>query len=66
MDLVSAIHEIAPFDTVEPHSSGVVLRPLANGDEGELRRIHATTEVARWWGYLGSFHIRMRPEVESG
>jgi aminoglycoside 6'-N-acetyltransferase len=49
MDLVSAIHEIAPFDTVEPHPSGVTLRPLANGDEVELRRIHATAEVARWW-----------------
>jgi aminoglycoside 6'-N-acetyltransferase len=27
----------------------VNLRPLAPGDEGELRRIHATPEVARWW-----------------
>ncbi len=26
------------------------LRPLAEGDEEELRRIHATPEVARWWG----------------
>lgn len=25
------------------------LRPLAEGDEPELRRIHATPEVARWW-----------------
>lgn len=31
------------------HSSGIVLRPLADGDEAELRRIHATAEVARWW-----------------
>jgi aminoglycoside 6'-N-acetyltransferase len=29
--------------------SDVVLRPLAHGDESELRRIHATAEVARWW-----------------
>jgi aminoglycoside 6'-N-acetyltransferase len=25
------------------------LRPLARGDEPELRRIHATPEVRRWW-----------------
>jgi len=30
-------------------SSGVVLRPLAEADAGELRRIHNTPEVARWW-----------------
>jgi aminoglycoside 6'-N-acetyltransferase len=27
----------------------VVLRPLAVGDEAELRRIHATPEVVLWW-----------------
>jgi len=27
----------------------MVLRPLAEGDQPELRRIHATPEVARWW-----------------
>jgi aminoglycoside 6'-N-acetyltransferase len=27
----------------------VILRPLAEGDEVELRRIHETPEVARWW-----------------
>lgn len=27
----------------------LVLRPLAQGDEVELRRIHATPEVIRWW-----------------
>lgn len=27
----------------------LILRPLAEGDEAELRRIHATPEVARWW-----------------
>jgi aminoglycoside 6'-N-acetyltransferase len=26
------------------------LRPLAKGDEKELRRIHTAPEVARWWG----------------
>lgn len=29
--------------------SGVVLRPLAPGDAPELRRIHMTPEVQRWW-----------------
>ena len=27
----------------------MILRPLASGDEAELRRIHTTPEVARWW-----------------
>jgi aminoglycoside 6'-N-acetyltransferase len=27
----------------------MVLRPLAEGDEDELRRIHETPEVSRWW-----------------
>jgi aminoglycoside 6'-N-acetyltransferase len=27
----------------------VALRPLAQGDEAELRRIHLTPEVMRWW-----------------
>lgn len=27
----------------------MTLRPLAAGDEAELRRIHATPEVVRWW-----------------
>jgi aminoglycoside 6'-N-acetyltransferase len=27
----------------------IELRPLAEGDEAELRRIHSTPEVARWW-----------------
>jgi aminoglycoside 6'-N-acetyltransferase len=26
------------------------LRPLREGDEAELRRIHSTPEVTRWWG----------------
>jgi aminoglycoside 6'-N-acetyltransferase len=36
-----------------PERSGgrgeLVLRPLAAGDENELRRIHGTPEVMRWW-----------------
>jgi aminoglycoside 6'-N-acetyltransferase len=28
----------------------IVLRPLREGDEAGLRRIHAAPEVARWWG----------------
>lgn len=31
-------------------SSPVILRPLTVADEAELRRIHQTAEVARWWG----------------
>jgi RimJ/RimL family protein N-acetyltransferase len=27
----------------------MILRPLTHGDEAELRRIHATPEVVRWW-----------------
>jgi aminoglycoside 6'-N-acetyltransferase len=27
----------------------MILRPLAEGDEGELLRIHTTPEVVRWW-----------------
>ncbi len=29
----------------------VILRPLAEGDEAELLRIHRTAEVARWWDF---------------
>ncbi len=32
-----------------PEGSAVILRPLVAGDEAELRRIHSTPEVARWW-----------------
>jgi aminoglycoside 6'-N-acetyltransferase len=39
---------MSPDDTRREHA-GLVLRPLADGDEAELRRIHATPEVARWW-----------------
>jgi RimJ/RimL family protein N-acetyltransferase len=27
----------------------MIIRPLAEGDEAELLRIHLTPEVARWW-----------------
>ena len=27
----------------------MILRPLAEGDEAQLRRIHTTPEVMRWW-----------------
>ena len=30
---------------------GLVLRPLAAGDEEELLRIHLTPEVTRWWDF---------------
>ncbi len=30
-------------------SADVTVRPLAQGDERELLRIHATPEVMRWW-----------------
>lgn len=29
--------------------AGVLLRPVRDEDSGELRRIHALPEVARWW-----------------
>src|SRR5436190_17920313 len=32
-----------------PARPGLVLRPLAAGDDAELLRIHRTPEVARWW-----------------
>jgi len=35
--------------TLQTALPGLVLRPLVASDAGELRRIHATTEVARWW-----------------
>jgi aminoglycoside 6'-N-acetyltransferase len=30
---------------------GLVLRPLAEGDEADLLRIHTTPEVMRWWDH---------------
>jgi RimJ/RimL family protein N-acetyltransferase len=32
-----------------PAHEEVTLRPLAEGDEAELLRIHSTPEVMRWW-----------------
>lgn len=32
-----------------PARPGLILRPLAEGDEAELLRIHSTPEVVRWW-----------------
>ena len=34
---------------VAPTIAGMILRPLAEGDEAELLRIHMTPEVIRWW-----------------
>jgi RimJ/RimL family protein N-acetyltransferase len=30
-------------------SGRIILRPLAKRDAAQLRRIHSTPEVARWW-----------------
>jgi aminoglycoside 6'-N-acetyltransferase len=40
----------------------MTLRPLAAGDEPELRRIHATPEVRRWWGVPDEDFPREEPE----
>jgi aminoglycoside 6'-N-acetyltransferase len=34
---------------VAPTIAGMILRPLAKGDETELLRIHTAPEVMRWW-----------------
>lgn len=34
---------------IQALSARLALRPLAEGDEAELLRIHRTPEVARWW-----------------
>src|SRR2546423_2993956 len=36
-------------ETLTCQRPGLVLAPLARGDEDELRRIVATAEVRRWW-----------------
>jgi aminoglycoside 6'-N-acetyltransferase len=41
----------------------LVLRPVAKGDEAELRRIHATPEVARWWDAPGEEFPWDEPEA---
>jgi aminoglycoside 6'-N-acetyltransferase len=40
-------------DTDAASRPDIVLRPLAEGDEPELRRIHMTPEVLRWWDTPG-------------
>ena len=51
--VVSALHGITLIGSVDGLSDGMTLRPLADGDASELRRIHATPEVARWWDAPG-------------
>jgi aminoglycoside 6'-N-acetyltransferase len=42
----------------------MVIRPLADSDTAELRRIHALAEVARWWGAPpDGFPLRDDPET---
>ncbi len=36
-------------ETQDKTRAGMILRPLAVGDETELLRIHRTPEVVRWW-----------------
>lgn len=46
------MHGSAADPSARPASgapAAMILRPLARGDEAELRRIHLTPEVARWW-----------------
>jgi aminoglycoside 6'-N-acetyltransferase len=43
--------------------SRLVLRPIAPGDEAELRRIHRTPEVSRWWDTLDEEFPWDDPEV---
>lgn len=47
---VQTPHALAQAHTqAQARAPAVALRPLAAGDERELRRIHSTAEVARWW-----------------
>jgi aminoglycoside 6'-N-acetyltransferase len=41
--------QVKEYLEVEGVQGGMILRPLAKGDEAELHRIHATPEVAYWW-----------------
>jgi aminoglycoside 6'-N-acetyltransferase len=59
---MSALHEATLVGTVDGHPYGIVLRPLADGDASELRRIHATSEVARWWDAPGESFPWDEPE----
>ncbi len=40
----------APVSRPPRAPRGLRLRPLERGDEPELKRIHRTAEVSRWWG----------------
>jgi len=42
------VEETAPLEVADVQGS-MILRPLAKGDETELKRIHSTSEVAYWW-----------------
>jgi RimJ/RimL family protein N-acetyltransferase len=48
---------------MRPPAPGIVLRPIAEDDEPELRRIHATPEVSRWWGAPDERFPRDEPEA---
>lgn len=50
---MSAPRELTLIETDDGRSGGMTLRPLAEGDASELRRIHATPEVAHWWDEPG-------------
>jgi aminoglycoside 6'-N-acetyltransferase len=54
--------EISLIGAVDGHPARIALRPLAEGDEVELRRIHATPEVARWWDAPGESFPWDEPE----
>jgi len=42
----------------------MIVRPLADSDAAELRRIHSLPEVARWWGAPpDGFPLRDDPET---
>jgi aminoglycoside 6'-N-acetyltransferase len=60
---VSSVHdEIVLVGTVDDGPARITLRPLAEGDEAELRRIHATPEVSRWWDAPGESFPWDEPE----
>jgi aminoglycoside 6'-N-acetyltransferase len=44
-------------------AAGIVLRPIRAGDEPELRRIHATPAVSRWWGMPDEDFLHDEPGV---
>jgi aminoglycoside 6'-N-acetyltransferase len=37
------------MEGADSNRAGMTLRPLAEGDEAELQRIHEIPEVVRWW-----------------